>query len=87
MKNGVSIINVARGPLIKEDDLVDALKNGKVCSAALDVFEIEPLEKDNKLRQFNQCIFGTHNGSNTKEAVIRASLRSIDLLFNFLNIA
>lgn len=87
MKDGVNIINVARGPLIKEKDLVEALKNGKVNSAALDVFEIEPLDINNELRQFNQCIFGTHNGSNTKEAVSRASLRAIELLFNYLKIA
>jgi D-3-phosphoglycerate dehydrogenase len=86
MKDGVSIINVARGPLINEKDLIDALKNGKVNSAALDVFEIEPLDSNNELRQFNQCVFGTHNGSNTKEAVSRASLLAIELLFNFLNI-
>jgi len=86
MKDGVNIINVARGPLIDEEALVDALKSGKVRSAALDVFEIEPLSNQNELRNFEQCIFGTHNGSNTTEAVERATLRAIDLLFGFLNI-
>jgi len=86
MKPGVSIINVARGPLINEIDLIKFLETGKVKSVALDVFEIEPLPKDNELRKFDQCIFGTHNGSNTKEAVQRASLASIKLLFNFLEI-
>jgi D-3-phosphoglycerate dehydrogenase len=86
MKDGVKIINVARGPLIKEDDLIAALKAGKVHSAALDVFEVEPLLPDNPLRQFEQCIFGTHNGSNTIEGVRRASYKAIDLLFRFLNI-
>jgi D-3-phosphoglycerate dehydrogenase len=86
MKTGVSIVNVARGPLINENDLIASLNNGKVSSVALDVFEVEPMTIDNNLRQFNQCIFGTHNGSNTKEAVRRASLRAIELLFNYLNI-
>ncbi|MEI6190034.1 MAG: phosphoglycerate dehydrogenase [Chitinophagia bacterium] len=86
MKTGVSIVNVARGPLINESDLIASLNNGKVSSAALDVFEVEPMTIDNNLRQFNQCVFGTHNGSNTKEAVTRASLRAIELLFNYLNI-
>lgn len=86
MKTGVSIVNVARGPLINENDLIASLKNGKVSSVALDVFEVEPMTIDNNLRQFNQCIFGTHNGSNTKEAVTRASIRAIELLFNYLNI-
>ena len=86
MKTGVSIVNVARGPLINENDLIASLKNGKVSSVALDVFEVEPMTIDNNLRQFNQCVFGTHNGSNTKEAVTRASIRAIELLFNYLNI-
>jgi D-3-phosphoglycerate dehydrogenase len=86
MKDGVYIINVARGPLIDEPSLIDALKSGKVRAAGLDVFEIEPLPIDSPLRQFDQCIFGTHNGSNTKEAVIRASLKAIDILFGYLNI-
>jgi len=86
MKDGVIIINVSRGPLIDEVALIEALKSGKVKSAGLDVFEIEPLPADSPLRQFEQCIFGTHNGSNTKEAVIRASLKAIDLLFGYLKI-
>lgn len=86
MKDGVYIINVSRGPLIDEGALVDALKMGKVRGAGLDVFEVEPLPADSPLRQFDQCIFGTHNGSNTKEAVLRASLKAIDLLFGYLDI-
>jgi D-3-phosphoglycerate dehydrogenase len=86
MKDGVYIINVARGPLIDEPALIEALQTGKVRAAGLDVFEIEPLPLDSPLRQFDQCIFGTHNGSNTKEAVIRASLRAIDILFGYLDI-
>ncbi|QEM11999.1 phosphoglycerate dehydrogenase [Mucilaginibacter rubeus] len=86
MKDGVIIINVSRGPLIDEKALTEALLSGKVKSAGLDVFEVEPLPADSPLRQFEQCIFGTHNGSNTKEAVIRASLKAVDLLFGYLNI-
>ena len=86
MKQGVRIVNVARGPLINEADLVEALKTGKVLAAALDVFENEPLSPNNPLHQFEHCIFGTHNGSNTTEAVRRASHKSIELLFGFLNI-
>lgn len=86
MKDGVKIINVARGPLIDEQALIAALKSGKVSAAGLDVFEIEPLPAFSELRSFEQCIFGTHNGSNTKEAVIRASHKAIEILFRFLNI-
>jgi len=86
MKDGVYIINVSRGGLIDEPALVDALKSGKVKAAGLDVFETEPLPVDHPFRDFEQCIFGTHNGSNTKEAVIRASLRAIELIFGYLEI-
>lgn len=87
MKDGVYIVNVARGPLINETDLIEALESGKISAVALDVFEREPLDLNNKLRTFESCIFGTHNGSNTVEAVRRASFRAIELLFNFLNIS
>lgn len=86
MKEGVIVINVSRGGLVDEDALIQALSSGKVKSAGLDVFEIEPLPADSKLRQFEQCIYGTHNGSNTKEAVVRASLRAIELIFGYLGV-
>lgn len=83
-RDGVRIVNVARGPLIDEPALIEGLRSGKVHSAALDVFETEPLPPDSPLRGFERCIFGSHNGSNTEEAVVRASLRAIDLLCGFL---
>ena len=86
MKDGVRIVNVSRGPIIDEAALLSALKNGKVHSAALDVFENEPLPMDSELRNFERCIFGTHNGSNTVDAVRRASEKAMALLFGFLGV-
>lgn len=83
-KQGVRIVNVARGPLIDEVALIDALGSGHVHSAALDVFEVEPLPADSPLRSFERCVFGSHNGSNTIDAVERASLKAIDALAGFL---
>ncbi len=86
VKFGVYVINVARGPLIDEEALIEALLSQKVQAAALDVFEVEPLPADSKLRTMPQCIFGSHNSSNTKDAVMRASNRAIENLFGFLNV-
>jgi len=86
VKSAVKIVNVARGPLIDESALIDALSSGKVHSAALDVFEVEPLPLDSPLRSFEQCIFGSHNGSNSVDAVHRASHQAIALLFDFLGV-
>lgn len=85
MKPGVHIINAARGPLIDEAALSQGLLQGKVAGAALDVFEEEPLPLDSPLRQFDNCIFGTHNGSNTREAVLRVNVLAINNLFEALN--
>jgi len=73
VKTGVCIVNTARGPLIDEAALIQALEKGRVAGAALDVFEKEPLPLDSPLRRFDNCIFGTHNSSNTTEAVMRVN--------------
>jgi D-3-phosphoglycerate dehydrogenase len=86
MKDGVRIVNVSRGPVIDEQALIRGLASGKVHSAALDVFEVEPLPADSPLRGFEQSIFGTHNGSNTVDAVRRASKQAVKYLFDFLQI-
>lgn len=84
MKEGVYIINTARGSLIDETALIEALKKGKIGGAALDVFEQEPLPMESPLHQFEDCIFGTHNSSNTLEAVMRVNEMAIQNLIEGL---
>ena len=84
MKNGVRLINVGRGPIVDEEALTLAIQNKKVHSAALDVFENEPLPLESKLRNFEHCIFGSHNSSNTIDSVNRTSFLTCDLISNFL---
>jgi D-3-phosphoglycerate dehydrogenase len=71
MKRGTYLVNTSRGPLIDEPYLVEALASGHLAGAALDVFEVEPLSAENPLRRFENCIFGSHNSSNTQDAVDR----------------
>jgi D-3-phosphoglycerate dehydrogenase / 2-oxoglutarate reductase len=85
-KDGVRVVNVGRGPIVDEASLENALKSGKVYSAALDVFEIEPLPMDSFLRTHPHCIFGSHNASNTADAVERTSHIAIEKLFKFLQL-
>ena len=67
MKNTARIINTSRGGVIDEEALFDALKNGGLAGAALDVFEIEPATS-NKLKDLPNFISTPHMGAQTKEA-------------------
>jgi D-3-phosphoglycerate dehydrogenase len=67
-KRGVRIINCARGGLIDEAALADAMQSGQVAAAALDVFETEPLEADSPLRQLPNLVLTPHLGASTAEA-------------------
>lgn len=86
-KPGVRVINVGRGPIINESALEAALQSGQVYSAALDVFEVEPLPAASTLRQHPRCVFGSHNASNTADAVARTSEIAIAKLMAFLKVA
>ena len=86
IKKNSYIINCARGPLINEDALIQALTSGRINGVALDVMEIEPLPSSSRLREFSNCIFGTHNSSNTHEAVARVNQESIKNLLLGLEI-
>ncbi|WP_447970380.1 phosphoglycerate dehydrogenase [Nitrospira sp. M1] len=68
MKDGVMIVNCARGGIINEQDLYDALKAEKVYAAAFDVFEEEPIKADHPLLTLDNFICTPHIGASTEEA-------------------
>ena len=68
LKRGVRIINCARGGLIDEDALAEALHSGHVAAAALDVFEKEPLPAESSLRDAPNLVLTPHLGASTAEA-------------------
>jgi D-3-phosphoglycerate dehydrogenase / 2-oxoglutarate reductase len=74
MKKGVMIINTARGGIINEKDLLDALESGQVAGAALDVFETEPPPKDHPLVLSDKVIATPHLGASTKEAQSKVAI-------------
>ncbi|HTB50461.1 MAG TPA: phosphoglycerate dehydrogenase [Solirubrobacteraceae bacterium] len=87
MQPGSYLVNVGRGPLVDEIALIQALDSGQVAAAGLDVFEEEPLPATSGLRRFDQCVFGSHNASNTREGVLRTSARAVENLINGLGYA
>src|SRR5690606_39463717 len=68
MKPGVRILNCARGGIVVEKDLHEALEAGRVAGAALDVYEVEPPPADLPLRGLPQVIMTPHLGASTEEA-------------------
>jgi D-3-phosphoglycerate dehydrogenase len=84
LREGALIINVSRGGLINENALVEALYSGRLGGAALDVYQVEPLPAASALRKCPNIILGSHNASNTTEAVIRTSQKTIAIMRDFL---
>lgn len=82
MKTGVRIINCARGGIVNEDALYDALVSGKVAGAALDVFASEP-PTDWKLLKLDNVIASPHIGASTKEAQTRIGAEVAQIVVDF----
>ena len=83
---GVRVVNVSRGHIIDERALEQALQSGMVYSAALDVFEEEPLPLASYLRDHPRCILGSHNASNTQDAVKKTSELAISWIAKQLSV-
>ena len=69
MKPGALLVNVARGGLVREPDLIEALRAGEIGGAALDVLETEPMLPDNPLKDMDNVILTPHSGFFGREAI------------------
>lgn len=83
MKTGVMIVNCARGGIINESDLYDAIVSGKVSGAALDVFEKEP-PVNNKLLELDRVICTPHLGASTVEAQTNVAVMVAEQIIEYL---
>jgi len=84
MKDGVVFINTARGPIVREKDLVNALKSGKIAFAGLDVYEFEP-EISDELKTMKNTVLLPHIGSATEKArndMAILAARNVDAVLN-----
>jgi len=84
MKKGVRIINCARGGIIDEKALLTALKDKKVSGAALDVFEQEPVDKNNELLKMDNVIVTCHLGASTEEAQVNVAIEIAECVRDYL---
>ncbi len=85
MKTGVRIINCARGGIVDEKDLADALQSGKVAGAALDVYVDEPPSPDHPLVKMEQVITTPHLGASTDEAQHNVAIAVVEQMIDFLS--
>lgn len=85
MKEGVYLINCARGKVVDEEALVEALDNGKVAGAGIDVFEQEPT-LNKKLINHKRVSVTPHVGASTKEAQDRIASEVVNIIIDFFDI-
>ncbi|MEK7829282.1 MAG: phosphoglycerate dehydrogenase, partial [Deltaproteobacteria bacterium] len=84
MKKGVKIIDCARGGIVNEKDLSDAIKEGIVSGAAMDVFEKEPTPPDNPLLGLEEVILTPHLGASTAEAQENVAIAIAEQIVEYL---
>lgn len=87
MKNTAVLINSARGPIVREVDLIAALQSGKIGGAALDVFEEEPLPQDSPLKLMDNVMLAPHNSNSSPAAWEHVHWNSVRNLLKGLQIS
>ena len=85
MKDGVYIVNTARGRIIDQTALIDALKSGKIAAAGLDVFEEEPLDPGSPLASMDNVVLTPHLAASSEEAMERMAVQVVEGVLKVLN--
>lgn len=86
MKTGVYLINTSRGPVVREQDLIEGLQTKKIAGAALDVFEFEPLPQNSPLLKMDNVFIAPHNSNSSPEAWERVHQNTIKNLIEGLGL-
>jgi D-3-phosphoglycerate dehydrogenase len=85
MKDGVFFVNTARGKVVDEEALINALKSGKIRAAALDVFENEPLKTESQFCHMDNVILTPHLGASNLEGMQRMSFQVAEGVLKAIN--
>ena len=85
MKKSSFIINCARGGILNEEDLYEALKNKKIAGAGLDVFDVEPTPSSNSLFKLNNVILSPHIAGVTVESTVRMATETVQNVLDVLD--
>jgi phosphoglycerate dehydrogenase-like enzyme len=85
MKPGVVLVNTARGPIVSEPAMIEALGSGRLGGVGLDVYDVEPLPLDHPLRRFDNAILMSHRGYATQEILSERYEQAMENILKYID--